>query len=243
MLSNSPIGASFLEYPLFDPRFVAGPGINYRQGRATLEGLDACSLKGTQQKDSILRSLLIFVTILWASVAGAQDRSGNDTAGEWVATHYEIFGQWDSICDMRGIDADLEKRCYLRYVDVLSSKPKFGAVFAFITPKIKGHRIEFGFEDGTQYEMDGFQIRLDEDVLWELSNDCLRNSPCVLDDDETRRFIEVAHETGDQGSLLVQRFIDRFGRKQVLKWQLEPFANAFKDFELETERRSLRATL
>ncbi len=189
-----------------------------------------------------MRSLLVFVALLWASVAGAQDRSGNDTAGEWVATHHEIFGEWDSICDMRGADADLEQRCYLRFVDVFSSRPKFGAVFAFLTPTRKGHRFELGFEPGTQYQKGGFQIERDGNVLWQMSADCLHNSPCVLDDDETRRFIEVAHETGDQGSILVQRFIDRFGRRQVLTWQLEPFADAFRDFELATERRSLRAT-
>ncbi len=190
-----------------------------------------------------MRCLLIFVAILWASLAIAQDRSGNDTPGEWIATHYETFGQWDSICDMRGADADLEQRCYLRYVDVFSSRPKFGAVFAFITPKRNGHRIEFGFEDGTQYQTDGFQIELNENVLWQLTIDCLRDSPCVLNDDEARLFIEVAQRSGNKGSVLVQRFIDRFDRQQVLTWQLEPISDAFRDFELETERRSLRAKL
>lgn len=144
---------------------------------------------------------------------------------------------------MRGADADLEQRCYLRYVDVFSSRPTFGAVFAFITPKRNGHRIEVGFEPGTQYQADGFQIELEESILWQLSTDCLRNSPCVLDDHEARRFIEVALQTGDKGSALVQRFIDRFGRQQVLTWQLEPFASALRDFEQETMRRSLRTLL
>lgn len=197
--------------------------------------------KGPRQKDRILRNLLILSAIFWASHVDAQDRSGNDTAGEWIATHYETFGQWDSICDMRGADADLEQRCYLRYVDVFSSRPKFGAVFAFITPKRNGYGIEFGFEHGTQYHADGFQIELDGRAVWEVTKDCLHDSPCILLDDQASRFIDVALQTGNKGSVLVQRFIDRFDRQQVLTWQLEPLANALRDFELETERRSLRA--
>ena len=37
------------------------------------------------------------------------------------------------MCDERKTGDLLEQRCYLRYVDVFSPRPNFGAIFAFVT--------------------------------------------------------------------------------------------------------------
>ena len=68
-----------------------------------------------------MRQLVTLIALLVPLMAVAQDRDGNDTAGDWVTTHYQSFGQWDSACDERPLTTEpgsgIERRCYLRYVD------------------------------------------------------------------------------------------------------------------------------
>ena len=171
------------------------------------------------------------------SAAQAQDRDGNDTAGDWRPTHFERFGGWDSICDERGADQDLQQRCYIRYVDVFSARPKFGAVFSFITPDGRGHKVEFGIETGVRYQEDGFQIEHDKHVLWMLSAECRKARPCVLTDQAASDFIGVTRKGFGE---LVHRFTGRHGIAHNLKWPIAPLKRALDDFERAAAERGLR---
>ena len=87
--------------------------------------------------------------------ATAQDRQGNDTPGDWIVDHTKHFGLWDSMCDHRMTGEEREQRCYIRYVDVFSPRPKFGAVFLFVTP---GPEVQIGLEPGTVFPPNGIRI-------------------------------------------------------------------------------------
>ena len=168
----------------------------------------------------------------------AQDRAGNNTAGEWRPTHYEIFDQWDSVCDERGSENTIEQRCYIRYVDVYSDSPKFGAVFLFVTPEKPGHKIEVGFERGTRYMDQGFQLEVNGTQTWAMPEKCLRTKSCVLTGDKAAKFIAKAQE--NENAVLVQRFTDRYQQSHTLNWDMKTFLSALNDFEIQTEIRALR---
>lgn len=184
-----------------------------------------------------MRFILILLAFFMISAAQAQDREGNDTAGDWRPTHFERFGGWDSICDERGTGQDLQQRCYIRYVDVFSPRPKFGAVFSFITPDGEGHRIEFGIERGVRYRAEGFQIEEGENVLWTLPTECRKARPCVLADQAASDFIDVARRGAGE---LVHRFTGRHGSAHTLKWPIAPLKHALDDFERAAAKRGLR---
>ena len=181
---------------------------------------------------------LIALFTLLASPLLAQDRQGNDTPGEWRVDHHKAFGLWDSMCDWRETDGLKETRCYLRYVDVFAPRPKFGAVFAFITPEVNGPRISFGFENGVQYQSDGFQIEGPNGPAWTLKDKtCIRLGECVFEGETADPFL-AALSAGD-GHVLRQRFIDPHSRQQDLTWDLSRFPDALADFQTQSEKRGL----
>ena len=89
---------------------------------------------------------LIFALCAFALPAYAQDADGNDTAGNWRVTYTATHGIWSTICDERGNTPDLEQRCYIRWVDVFSPRPKFAAQFLFVTQTPDGPEVDFGME-------------------------------------------------------------------------------------------------
>ena len=107
-----------------------------------------------------MRVFLLIALFLTAQIAAAQDREGNDRPSDWVADHFTSFGGWDSVCDHRSTDGVKEQRCYLRYVDVFSPRPKFAAQFIFVTP---GPEIQIGLERGTRFPKGG--IRIEDNVI------------------------------------------------------------------------------
>ncbi|MEM7427897.1 MAG: hypothetical protein AAF441_17530 [Pseudomonadota bacterium] len=190
------------------------------------------------QWTSALFAALVLQAPFAAGSLHAQDRQGNDTAGDWRPTHFERFDGWDSICDERGEDADLQMRCYVRYVDVFSPRPKFGAVFSFITPEGRdGYKIEFGIEQGVRYRADGFQIERGEEVVWTLPADCRRARPCLLEKKAATEFIDTVRAGGGN---LIHRFTGRYGKAHDLAWPLAPLMLALDDFERAAAQRGLR---
>ncbi|MFZ1727794.1 MAG: hypothetical protein WAU13_14185, partial [Albidovulum sp.] len=107
-----------------------------------------------------MRCIALLLYIL-AQPALAQDAEGNNTPGDWRVTHTAHFGLWDSVCDERGPAEALQKRCYIRYVDVFSPRPDFAAHFAFVTPAPNGVAIEYGSEAGTRFVRGGLRIEKD----------------------------------------------------------------------------------
>lgn len=187
-----------------------------------------------------MRALTLSLCLL-ATPVFAQDRAGNDTAGEWRFDHHKAFGLWDSMCDWRETDGITERRCYLRYVDVFSPRPNFAAVFTFITPEPQGYKVEFGIEPNTAYKKNGLRIDTGTTTTWQLDDiNCTRITQCIWTGDAADKFIAALAAQNDDPTVLVQDFFDRYGQEQLLKWDLTPFAEALADFNTQVAERGLR---
>ena len=163
----------------------------------------------------------------------AQDRAGNDTPGEWKVTHHTAFGLWDSMCDERQSGETLEQRCYLRYVDVFSPHPKFGAIFAFIGPD---NSVEFGFEQGTAFKRNGFYAKTAGTRSWTMPHrPCLFGGACQFEADQGAQLLE----TFSKADALVFDFVDRHGQAQVREWDMTVFAPALADHRAQSAARGL----
>lgn len=173
---------------------------------------------------------------LAATPLTAQDRAGRNTPGEWVVTHHQPFGLWDSFCDMRQTDGVTEERCYLRYVDVFSPKPKFAAMFLFVTPVDGVSEVEFGIERGTRFDEGGFRIERDGTPIWvNESFACLRLRACTYKRDDAQALL--GHMAS--GEALRFTFTDRHGTDRDLTWSLTRFAEALDDYRGEAAARGL----
>ena len=126
----------------------------------------------------MLRLTFAIALLMLPMAASAEARSGGDTASDWVVRHYKPFGLWDSICDERMEQDELIQRCYLRYVEVYSSRPDFLATFAFIHARDGATIVEFGFERRTRFKPAGF--RIERQGATALIRECPVNSPLSL---------------------------------------------------------------
>lgn len=177
--------------------------------------------------------LQTFFLCLLASPLAAQDRDGNDTPGEWKVTHHQPFGLWDSMCDERRTGATLERRCYLRYVDVFSPHPNFGAIFAFITPD---NALELGIERGTRFKTDGLRAMQGESTSWTMPRrPCLSGGTCRVNGADGAALLE----TLSQSDRLIFEFVDRHGAAQVRDWDLSRFGDALTDHRARAAERGL----
>ena len=177
--------------------------------------------------------LAALLSLILALPAAAQDRDGNDTPGEWVVDHHNAFGLWDSMCDYRITGAQREERCYLRYVDVFSPRPKFAAQFFFLTP---GPHIEFGLEPGTLFATEGFRITTDGQTSWNAPQaGCLVGLACLYQGPEAATLLAAML----QGDRFDFTFTDRHGTDQSIRWSLEPFPAAVQDFRAQSAARNL----
>ncbi len=180
---------------------------------------------------------LALLLCLAALPAAAQDRAGNDTAGDWVVTHHAPFGLWDSICDERPEAEAMHRRCYVRYVEVFSPRPNFAAHFLFVTPEADGVRIEYGSEPGTRFVRGGNRIERDGAAVWTAEPAaCLAGGRCVFAGSGAAELYGTLREGGTWRF----DFADRHGQLQSLAWDLAPFDAAAADFEAEAARRGLR---
>ncbi|MEX0350396.1 MAG: hypothetical protein AB3N15_13315 [Paracoccaceae bacterium] len=176
------------------------------------------------------------MALFFALPAAAQDRQGNDTASDWRVTHYQSFGIWNSICDERAEDTLLVQRCYLRWVDVFSPRPKFGGQFIFVTPEPDGYRIEFGIEPGTLFSPDGFRIEHEGKVTWRTRwPGCLTGLNCAFTGSDADELLAVM----EGGGTFRFTFRDRHGAKRDLNWPLAEFPAAIADFKVQAKSRGL----
>ncbi|WP_299349752.1 hypothetical protein [uncultured Shimia sp.] len=183
-------------------------------------------------------SKIILILTLLATPLLAQDLEGNDTPGNWRVTHHEIHDIWNVLCDEREEQGALKQRCYIRYVDVFSPRPKFAAQFLFVTPSADkaSAEVDFGMEAGTLFLPGAFRIERDGTNVWQ-SNwpGCLTGLDCTF--------------TGDSGAALLREmraggafrftFRDRHGQPQDLIWPLDAFGAAWDDFATVAEARDL----
>ena len=180
-----------------------------------------------------MRAILLIILLLSAPPLAAQDRDGNDTASDWVVDHYKPFGLWDSICDHRMTQGTREERCYLRYVEVFSPRPKFAAQFVFVTP---GPEVEIGLERGTLFPKGGLRVEHAGGVLWSTDHIlCRTGLSCTFQGDAAATLLTAM----EKGTTFAFDFRDRHGSRQSLRWDLTPFAKALEDFRRESTRRNL----
>ena len=166
----------------------------------------------------------------------AQDREGNDTPGDWRVKHFETFGDWTSSCDERDENGTLVQRCYIRLVDVFSPRPKFGAIFVFVTPDAPGMDIDFGMEAGTLFAPGSFRVERDGDTVWStLRPGCLTGLSCTFTGDDAAELLDTMAE----GGAMRLTFRDRHLQSQDLTWSLEGFGDAMEDFRRESAARGL----
>jgi len=172
------------------------------------------------------------LTIAIAFPVIAQDRDGNDTPGEWIVTHQKAFGLWDSFCDERTTGDLLEERCYVRYVDVFSKRPNFGAMFFFLTPG----EIEFGLERGMEFEPDGFRVERDGEVVWqETRRPCLAGRECKLTAQDAADFEALLEKGGE----MQFTFTDPDGNPRDLTWNIDRMDETLADFRAQAVARGL----
>ena len=178
-----------------------------------------------------MRILLLLFAL--ALPAHAQDRQGNDTPGDWIVDHTKHFGLWDSMCDHRMTGDQREERCYVRYVDVFSPRPNFGAVFLFVTPEPK---VEIGLEAGTIFPSDGIRVEAGDQTAWSGAKlTCLVGLNCTFTGEDADALLQ-AMVAGGQFAF---DFTDRHGASQSLRWDLSPFADALEDHRARTAERGL----
>lgn len=171
-----------------------------------------------------------------AGAAVAQDLDGNDTPGNWRVTHYEGFGIWNSICDEREARGTLQQRCYIRWVDVFSPRPKFAAQFLFVTPAAQGPEVAFGMEAGTLYAPGNFRILGDDGPIWQTNRPgCLTGLSCRFTGEGAADLIAAMQS----GTAFRFTFRDRHGQSQDLTWPLEGFSEALADFTAQSRARNL----
>lgn len=170
--------------------------------------------------------------------AVAQDETGADTAGNWVVTYQQAHGIWSTICDERANAPDATKRCYIRWVDVFSPRPKFGAAFVFVTSEPEGIQVEFGLEPGTLFAPDGFRIDDWVGTTWSTTRlDCLTGLACRFSGEAA---LPLMGAMQDQGAFVLE-FVDRHGQSQSRNWPLRGFAAALDDFHAQRQTRGLAA--
>lgn len=187
-----------------------------------------------------MMTVIRIIAAVWLAVpfgqAFAQDRQGNDTPGDWRVEHYREFGIWKSICDEREEDGGLKQRCYLRYVDVFSPRPKFAAVFVFLFPRDGKSVFQFSFERRTRYADDGLVASDDGgNIIWRAPPECISGNGCMLEG-EKREALLAAWQ---KASSVDQAFIDRHGVERNLSWSLDGFADAVKDYRDRAGERGL----
>lgn len=188
-----------------------------------------------------ITSLLSILAVSTVPTVSATDAEGNDTPGDWVVTHYKPFGLWDTICDEAIRKGKTVERCYIRYVDVFSSAPKFAAQFVFIEPDGQGYKVEFGIEPGTTFNGASLTVVDGDNVVWDYDpNECLERGECFLTGDNADRFIQSMATTKTQEPMLVSDFNDRHGTDQVLEWGISKFDDALLDFQTQSDKRGLR---
>lgn len=177
-------------------------------------------------------ALLTGLCLHLASSTIAQDLQGRDTASNWRVKHHTTHGVWNSICDEREEYGALKQRCYIRWVDVYAERPKFGALFTFITPRDGAptgqHVVMFGPELGTVFLPNGFVVKRGDDVTWRMTGTkCLLLADCDLTEQQSKDALQAMLS----GTEMEFSFVDKHLRRFDLIWSLDGFSDAFETYQ------------
>ncbi|WP_421703531.1 hypothetical protein [Aliiroseovarius sp.] len=188
----------------------------------------------------MIRPLLRLVTLFlaagaWANPALAQDAQGNDRPSNWRVTHQHAHGIWETICDERHSADYLEKRCYIRHVEVFSPRPTFAAQFLFVTAT-DGGEVQFGIEPGTLFRPGNFRLERDGETAWSTARlGCLTGLSCTFSREDALALLAEMRTGGG----FVFAFRDRHGESRRLDWPLDGFDAALADFNGQSRARGL----
>lgn len=184
----------------------------------------------------LISGLFVLCFSLASLPALAQDAQGNDTPGNWVVDHFERYGIWVSSCDWRNLEGKREERCYLRYVDVYSPRPEFGAAFLFVFQKNRKTTFQYANERGTVYLNKGLGISRNATRSYYLPEICRTTPGCILENPKQVADLLAAFS---KGGTLVQTFTGKYGKPHQLKWSLNGFKEALADYEKQSQKRNL----
>ena len=152
----------------------------------------------------------------------------------WKVNYTGTHGIWKTICDEQNVEEEQLNRCYVRWVDVFSERPKFGALYVFITPENNGFAVDFSVEPGTTIVKDGFAIVDGEQPIWKMErSSCLVHSDCKIRPDEMQSFFSAA----ERGEKIAFSLIDRYEQQFELNWSLDGFNEAMADLKKQLQKR------
>lgn len=180
--------------------------------------------------------LAILALLILVGTANSQQKIGN-----WKVDHFKPFGEWESFCDHRTENSVVIRRCYLRRVEVYSDRPKFGALYFFLTEE-KGENshpiseLEFGFEPGTRFHGDGFVIESGNNIVYRLNTGgCENGHRCWIKGIPAQSL--QRHLV--KGNQLRFRFTDKRGDKWDIAWTADGYQNALANFKSASQQRGL----
>lgn len=184
----------------------------------------------------MVRIGLILAGLLLAPAVQAQEKIGN-----WKVDHFKPFQEWESFCDHRNQETRLVQRCYVRRVEVYSPRPKFGALYFFLTEQRGKNgapvaQLEFGFEPGTQFHAEGFVIENDEETVYRLNTGACENGHRCWIAGVPARSLQSHLVPGNR---LRFRFTDRRGDQWDIRWGAEGYLEALADFKEASASRGL----
>ncbi len=159
---------------------------------------------------------------------------------EWTTSRHANFDRWESVCEISDPTDPHgpNERCYMRFVDRFGPEEKsdaddrFGQIAAYITPDGDGLRVKFDVENGLTFNSGGFHLAREEKAVWTLDgDDCLIKGECSFNGPAADALVKAFSDQTAETLYMHVEFTDRYGQQLQRSWPMQPFANAFADFE------------
>ena len=169
----------------------------------------------------------------------ATDAFSHDV-GDWTTSRHANFDRWESVCEISDPTDPHgpHERCYMRFVDSFGPEDKsdaddrFGKIAAYITPDGDGLRVKFDVENGLIFNRGGFHLAREEKAVWTLDgDDCLGKGECSFNGPAADALVKAFSDQSAEKLYMHVEFTDRYGQQLQRSWPMQPFANAFADFE------------
>lgn len=159
---------------------------------------------------------------------------------EWTTSRHANFDRWESVCEISDPTDPYgpHERCYMRFVDSFGAQDesdaadRFGQIAAYVTPDGDGLRVKFDVENGLTFNSGGFHLAREEKAVWTLDgDDCLDKGECSFKGPAADALVKAFSDQTAETLYMHVEFTDRYGQQLQRSWPMQPFANAFADFE------------